>query len=308
MKFKLPAKLMFVFVLALAAVAVGDDPVVDDPASGVVPVPEKVQAKKVPGAKPRNVVFILSDDHRYDAMSFLGHQFAETPHLDSLAKNGVHMKNAFVTTSLCSPSRASILTGLYTFRHRVIDNQRLVPKGTLFFPQYLQDAGYKTGFVGKWHMGGHTDDPRPGFDYWVSFRGQGHYTAPTPDYTINENGKRVPQNGYITTLLTRYALDFLDHKKTAKNHSFCTCLTKPFTQNSHRKKNTPISLLINRLSDPPAKQRLGVINSIGLVGCLTNATAGTALISLTKVTWTSSSITSDTAKHFARSMTVSVPF
>jgi N-acetylglucosamine-6-sulfatase len=129
-------------------------------------VPADVQVQKVAGAKPRNVVFILSDDHRYDAMSFLGHQFAETPHLDSLASNGVHFENAFVTTSLCSPSRASILTGLYTFRHRVIDNNRLVPDGTLFFPQYLQKAGYSTGFIGKWHMGGHHDDPRPGFDYW----------------------------------------------------------------------------------------------------------------------------------------------
>ena len=62
-----------------------------------------------------------------------------------MAKNGAHLRNAFVTTSLCSPSRASILTGLYTFRHRVIDNQRPVPEGTLFFPQYLQKAGYKTG-------------------------------------------------------------------------------------------------------------------------------------------------------------------
>ena len=133
------------------------------------------QVQKIAGSKPRNVVFILSDDHRYDAMSFMGHQFAETPHLDSLASNGVHFENAFVTTSLCSPSRASILTGLYTFRHRVIDNNRLVPDGTLFFPQYLQKAGYATGFIGKWHMGGHHDDPRPGFDYWVSFKGQGNY-------------------------------------------------------------------------------------------------------------------------------------
>ena len=106
----------------------------------VVPVPRDVHPEQMPGSRPRNVVFILSDDHRYDAMSFLGHQFAETPHLDSLAANGVHFKNAFVTTSLCSPSRASILTGLYTFRHRVIDNNRLVPDGTIFFPQYLQKA------------------------------------------------------------------------------------------------------------------------------------------------------------------------
>ena len=71
---------------------------------------------------------------------------------------------------LCSPSRASILTGLYTFKHRVIDNNRLVPEGTIFFPQYLQKAGYATAFIGKWHMGGHHDNPRPGFDHWVSFK------------------------------------------------------------------------------------------------------------------------------------------
>src|SRR5690606_32374694 len=100
--------------------------------AAVVPVPQEVVPERIPGAKPRNVVFILADDHRYDAMSFMGHQFAQTPHMDAMARNGVHLKNALVTTSLCSPSRASILTGLYTFRHRVIDNQRPVPRGTVF--------------------------------------------------------------------------------------------------------------------------------------------------------------------------------
>ena len=111
------------------------------------------------GAKQRNVIFILSDDHRYDAMGFMGHPFLETPHMDSIAKNGVHLKNAFVTTSLCSPSRASILTGLYTHKHRVIDNNRLVPDGTRFFPEWLQKAGYSTAYIGKWHMGGDSDEP-----------------------------------------------------------------------------------------------------------------------------------------------------
>ncbi|MEM6692486.1 MAG: sulfatase-like hydrolase/transferase, partial [Planctomycetota bacterium] len=77
----------------------------------VVPVPDSIVTERIGNAKPRNVVFILSDDHRYDAMSFMGHPFAKTPHMDSMATNGVHLKNAFVTTSLCSPSRASILTG-----------------------------------------------------------------------------------------------------------------------------------------------------------------------------------------------------
>lgn len=162
------------------------------------------------GVKPRNVVFILTDDHRYDAMGFAGHPFLETPHMDSMATNGVHLKNAFVTTSLCSPSRASILTGLYTHKHRVIDNNRLVPEGTIFFPRYLQQAGYRTAFIGKWHMGGHHDDPRPGFDHWVSFRGQGHYLKPNPGYTLNVNGERVPQKGYITDELTDYAVQWLD--------------------------------------------------------------------------------------------------
>ncbi|MDE0858718.1 MAG: sulfatase [Akkermansiaceae bacterium] len=186
----------------------------------VVPVPDSVTLEKISDAKPRNVVFILSDDHRYDAMSFMGHPIAVTPSMDAMAKEGVHLKNAFVTTSLCSPSRASILTGLYTFRHRVIDNQRLVPEGTLFFPQYLQKAGYKTGFIGKWHMGSSKDDPRPGFDYWVSFKGQGKYYPPNDNYTINVNGENVPQDGYITTLLSRYAVEFLEDQKDSKEPFF----------------------------------------------------------------------------------------
>ncbi|MEM6776491.1 MAG: sulfatase [Planctomycetota bacterium] len=191
------------FVLASAALSAFAE---------VTPVPSTVVPVPVEGARPKNVVFILSDDHRYDAMGFMGHPFAITPHMDAMAKNGVHLRNAFVTTSLCSPSRASILTGLYTFRHRVIDNQRLVPEGTLFFPQYLQAAGYSTGFIGKWHMGSVDDSPRPGFDYWFSFKGQGRYYPPNARYTINDNGKRVPQDGYITPLLTRKAIEFLEQQ------------------------------------------------------------------------------------------------
>jgi N-acetylglucosamine-6-sulfatase len=188
------------------------------------PVPAEIIPERIPGAKPRNVVFILSDDHRFDAMSFLGHQFAKTPVMDSLAANGAYLKNALVTTALCSPSRASILTGLYTFRHRVIDNNRAIPPGTVYFPQYLQKAGYSTGFIGKWHMGGASDGPQPGWDYWVSFLGQGEYLPPTPDYTLNVNGKRVKQKGYITTELTDYAIDWLKQQKPAEK-PFCLYLS-----------------------------------------------------------------------------------
>lgn len=173
---------------------------------------DDLQLPRVDGAERMNVVFILSDDHRYDVMSFLGHPWVETPAMDAMAREGVYFKNAMVTTSLCSPSRASILTGLYMHNHGVVDNNVPTPDGTVFFPQYLQSAGYKTGYFGKWHMGGHSDAPRPGFDRWVSFRGQGHYYPPAnqPNWSLNIDGESVPQKGYITDELTDYAIDWLN--------------------------------------------------------------------------------------------------
>lgn len=164
------------------------------------------------GGKPRNVIFILADDHRYDAMGFLkGQEWLETPHMDRMAREGCHFPNAFVTTALCSPSRASVLTGKYAHRHRIIDNNTPVPPGTVMFPQYLQKAGYATAFIGKWHMGGESDAPQPGFDRWVSFRGQGTY-LPSPN-GLNVDGKKVPQKGYITDELTDYALDWVNGRR-----------------------------------------------------------------------------------------------
>ena len=156
----------------------------------------------------RNVIFILADDHRHDALGFLKAQpWLNTPNLDRLATEGAHFRNAFVTTALCSPSRASILTGVYAHRHRIVDNNTSIPAGTTYFPAHLQKVGYKTAFIGKWHMGAETDEPKPGFDQWVSFRGQGTY-LPNPN-GLNVNGKKVPQKGYITDELTDYALDWL---------------------------------------------------------------------------------------------------
>ncbi|HSH93703.1 MAG TPA: sulfatase, partial [Roseimicrobium sp.] len=181
---------------------------------------------RLPQGKPRSIVIILTDDHRYDAMGFMGHPFLETPNLDRLAKEGVNCKNAFVTTSLCSPSRASILTGLYAHRHGVVDNYNPVRSDLVFFPQHLQKAGYQTAFIGKWHMGGDTDEPQRGFDYWLSFKGQGTYWADgrgtsrvVPQTTsdgYNLNGKRVPQRGYITDELTDYAIDWLKARPAGK--------------------------------------------------------------------------------------------
>ena len=167
--------------------------------------------------KPMNIIFILADDHRYDAMGFMNKiKGLQTPGMDRLAKEGVHIKNAFVSTALCSPSRASILTGQYAHTHTVVDNEAALPSNLVFFPSYLQKSGYQTAFVGKWHMGNTDDQPQPGFDHWISFQGQGVYYNPT----FNVDGKRIKQaeGSYITDLLTDYALEWLN--KTNKSKPF----------------------------------------------------------------------------------------
>ena len=125
------------------------------------------QLPKLPeSGKPLNVVFILSDDHRYDYMGFVGKvPWLETPNMDRMAREGAWIRNAFVTTSLSSPSRASILTGMYSHTHKLVDITAPMPAGLTFFPEYLQQVGYQTGFFGKWHMGNDTGDPQPGFKH-----------------------------------------------------------------------------------------------------------------------------------------------
>ena len=166
--------------------------------------------RKIPDNKPRNVVLILSDDHRYDFMSFLGRpKFLETPNMDRLSVEGAHLPYSYVTTALCSPSRASILTGQYSHRHGVVDNNSLIPEGTRFFPQYLQEVGYQTAFIGKWHMGRQKDSARPGFDKWVSFRGQGEYF----NCQLNVDGKQVTAKKHISDELTDYAVNWLKKER-----------------------------------------------------------------------------------------------
>jgi N-acetylglucosamine-6-sulfatase len=180
---------------------------------GPLAAPLAVRAKQA--VRQRNVVFILSDDHRHDALGFLkGQPFLETPQLDRLAHEGCHLRNAFVTTALCSPSRASILTGLYAHQHKIVDNNTPIPPGTEFFPQHLQRAGYDTAFIGKWHMGSEGDDPQPGFHHWVSFRGQGTYLPSRAG--LNVDGKRAPQKGYITDELTDYAVNWMRARPKGK--------------------------------------------------------------------------------------------
>ena len=179
-------------------------------------------AKAEPARQPRNVVFILLDDLRYDGMGFLQPEL-KTPNIDRLARGGTYFPNTVVTSSLCSPSRATILTGETARNHGVVDNANSSEAGLTFFPAYLQKAGYQTAFIGKWHMGNDVDSPRPGFDKWVSFRGQGSYypSSGDPDAAIqggettmwNVDGKKVAQQGYITDELTDYAMNWLQKER-----------------------------------------------------------------------------------------------
>lgn len=152
-----------------------------------------------------NVVVIITDDQRWDCLSCEGHPFLKTPNMDRIASEGTRFANMFVTTSLCSPSRASFLSGLYAHKHKVINNFTDYPSDLPSFPQRLQETGYETAYIGKWHMGEQSDERRPGFDYWVTHKGQGKYY----DTTFNVNGKRMVKKGYYTHQVTDMTVDWL---------------------------------------------------------------------------------------------------
>jgi arylsulfatase A-like enzyme len=175
--------------------------------------PASAAPEKPRPEKPRNVIFVLVDDLRYDGMGFLQPQL-KTPNIDRMRREGTYFSNAVVTSSLCSPSRATILTGQTARNHGVVDNNNSSEEGLTFFPAYLRQRGYQTAFIGKWHMGNDTDGPRPGFDKWVSFKGQGNYWPIKGDTAgLNVDGRPVAQKGYITDELTDYALGWLDKER-----------------------------------------------------------------------------------------------
>jgi len=180
-----------------------------------------------PSARAPNIVLVLIDDLRWDALGCSGHPWMKTPHLDRLAARGARFASAFVTTSLCSPSRASILSGQYMHAHGVKDNFTALPPSLPTFPKLLQAAGYQTAFIGKWHMGDSqlagsgpdSDSPQPGFNHWISFRGQGVYQNPE----LNINGTRRKANGYITDILTDESVRFIGQQRAGR--PFCLYLS-----------------------------------------------------------------------------------
>jgi arylsulfatase A-like enzyme len=155
-----------------------------------------------------NIVFIFSDDHATQAVGAYGGRLATlnpTPHLDRLADEGMLFRNAFVTNSICAPSRAVILTGMHSHLNGVETNRQgdSLSAGQQTFPQLLQQAGYQTAMIGKWHL---KSAPR-GFDYWEVLPGQGAYY--NPDFRTEDGTTRY--TGYTTDIITDRALNWLDN-------------------------------------------------------------------------------------------------
>ena len=153
-----------------------------------------------------NIVVIVVDDMRWDEYSVAGHPFLKTPNIDRLASEGAEFLNAYAVSPLCSPNRASLLTGQYPSRHGVVDNiaRDLSSFQLALFARELQSSGYATAHIGKWQMG-NDPSPRPGYDYWVSYSGQGRSIDPI----LYEHGREAEVKGYITDVLTERTLDFI---------------------------------------------------------------------------------------------------
>ena len=162
-----------------------------------------------PGDRRPNILFLLSDDHAAHSISAYGSVLNTTPHIDAIGEAGVRFENLFATNSLCSPSRASLLTGTYSHVNGVSTLDTFIDATQPTFVTALQDAGYRTGFVGKWHLGdgeteGVSHDPH-GFDYWDALIDQGEYHDPR---FLSADGLRV-ESGYATDLITDLAIRWL---------------------------------------------------------------------------------------------------
>ncbi|WP_326794116.1 sulfatase [Streptomyces sp. NBC_01808] len=164
---------------------------------------------------PPNVVFIMTDDHATHAVSAYGSAINDTPNIDRIAREGIRFDNAFCTNSICTPSRAAILTGTYSHVNGVTTLDTPFDATQSAFPALLQAAGYQTALFGKWHLGhGGLHDPR-GFDHWAVLQGQGPYVNPQ---LITPEG-RVSHTGYTTDIITDVALDWLDRRDPSR--PFC---------------------------------------------------------------------------------------
>ncbi len=162
-----------------------------------------------------NIIFIMSDDHASHAMSCYGSRINQTPHIDRIANEGMRFDNCFCTNAICTPSRAAILTGAYNHINGVTTLDTPMDNRLQTYPKLLQQAGYQTAMVGKWHLGQGSKHEPTGFDFWRVLPGQGDYHNPT---FIDGNGRHVYE-GYVTDLITDFSMEWLAERD--EKRPFC---------------------------------------------------------------------------------------
>jgi arylsulfatase A-like enzyme len=168
-----------------------------------------------PNKKPMNILYIMSDDHSYQTISAYDRRYIKTPNIDRLANEGVLFSNSFVANSISGPSRACLLTGKHSHKNGFVDNSTSFDGSQQTFPKLLQQVGYETAIVGKWHL--HSDPT--GFNYWNILPGQGDYYNPM----FIDNGEKKMMEGYATNITTDIALDWLSSGRD-KDKPFCMLL------------------------------------------------------------------------------------
>ena len=166
-----------------------------------------------------NIVFIFSDDHAVQAIGAYGSRINQTPNIDRIASEGAIFTNSFCANSICGPSRACILTGKHSHLNGFLRNGNRFDSAQTTFPTLLQQAGYQTALIGKWHLG----TTPVGFDYWEILPGQGSYY--NPDF-IQMSGKRIRRPGYCTDIVTDLSLDWLKEKRDPNRPFLLMCQHK----------------------------------------------------------------------------------
>ncbi|MCF6332979.1 MAG: sulfatase [Draconibacterium sp.] len=190
-----------------------------------------------------NIIYIMSDDHAYQAVSAYGYGLNKTPNIDRLAKEGAIFSRACVSNSLCAPSRAAMLTGKHSFVNGKVDNAMPFNWDQDNFPKELQKAGYQTALIGKIHLNGLPQ----GFDYSMVLQGQGQYY--NPDFLVN--GKKTRFEGYCTEIVTEQALDWLKNKRDP-NKPFCMLYHQKAPHRNWLPAPKYVNLYDDKTFDPPA--------------------------------------------------------
>ena len=193
--------------------------------------------------RPPNIVFIMSDDHAYQAISAYGHGLNETPNIDRIAQEGAIFTRSTVTNSICAPSRAVLLTGKHSFINGKVDNVQPFDWDQDNFPKLLQANGYQTALIGKIHL----DGLPQGFDYSMVLPGQGHYY--NPDFLVNGEKKRF--EGYVTDITTDEAMKWLTETRDP-DQPFCLMYHQKAPHRNWQPAPEYLTLYDDRTFDPPA--------------------------------------------------------